>query len=139
MAKLIQQYDFRQCELPAVLFDIKVHQKDIDNMVHKAAEHFLTIENENNGIIRGDIVAVSLKSDDPMYNSDCERFTVGKGFFCLPIEDALIGKRPGECCSVCADGSTVEVCVLWDKRRIVPELTDDMACLLYTSPSPRDS
>ena len=130
MARVIEQYDFTQCELPAALFDIRVHQKDIDSMVHKAAEHFLSIENEDNGIFKGDIVAVSLKSSDPFYCSECERFTVGKGFFSVPIEDSLIGRRPGECYSLSVDGSAVEITVLWDKRRIVPELTDDMAAHL---------
>ena len=130
MARVIEQYDFTQCELPAALFDIRVHQKDIDSMVHKAAEHFLSIENEDNGIFKGDIVAVSLRSSDPFYCSECERFTVGKGFFSVPIEDSLIGRRPGECYSLSVDGSAVEITVLWDKRRIVPELTDEMAAHL---------
>ena len=130
MAKLIKVYDFKQCELPEPLFKITIKQKDIDHMVFKAAEHFLTIEDRTDEIQEGDIVAVKIKSDDAFVASECERMTVGKGYFSPEIEEALMGKKKGDSFGMTVDGAHAEIDVLWVKRRVVPELNDEMAAKL---------
>ncbi len=130
MAKVLNLFDFTKAELPDVLFQLKVHQKDLDQKIYKAAEHFLTIEDQSDEIQKGDIVAVKVDSKDPMLCSDCDRFNLGKGFYSEEIEAALLGKKTGDTISAKMADSPVEVTVLWHKRRIVPELTDDMAARL---------
>ena len=138
MVKVLKLFDFKKCELPDVLFDIKVKQEDIDFEIRKAAEHFLTIEQQDGPIENGDIVAVKIVSEDILLASECERLSVGKGFFSKDIETALVGKKKGETFSVTVDGSQdgsqdgsdgtkAEVTVLWVRRRVVPKFTDEMA------------
>ncbi len=130
MARLVKMYDFKQYDLPDALFQIKVYQKDVDQMLFKAEEHFLTIEEQMGEIQKGDIVAVCIKSEDKLLTSDCERFSVGKGFFSEEIEQALIGKKKGDIFTTEVDGKKAEITVLWSRRRIVPQLTDEMAAKL---------
>ena len=138
MVKVLKLFDFTKCELPDVLFDIKVKQEDIDFEIRKAAEHFLTIEQQDGPIENGDIVAVKIVSEDILLASECERLSVGKGFFSKDIETALVGKKKGETFSVTvngsqdgsqdgSDGTKAEVTVLWVRRRVVPKFTDEMA------------
>ena len=127
MVKILKLYDFRNCELPDVLFQIKVKQKKIDEKIFKAAEHFLTIEDCDDEIKTGDIVALKIDSDDSFVQSECERLSVGKGFFSEDVEKELIGKKQGDTFNACLNDSKAEITVLWVKRRMVPELTDEMA------------
>ena len=138
MVKVLKLFDFKKCELPDVLFDIKVKQEDIDFEIRKAAEHFLTIEQQDGPIENGDIVAVKIVSEDILLASECERLSVGKGFFSKDIETALVGKKKGENFTVTvngsqdgsqdgSDGTKAEVTVLWVRRRVVPKFTDEMA------------
>lgn len=138
MVKVLKLFDFTKCELPDVLFDIKVKQEDIDFEIRKAAEHFLTIEQQDGPIENGDIVAVKIVSEDILLASECERLSVGKGFFSKDIETALVGKKKGENFTVTvngsqdgsqdgSDGTKAEVTVLWVRRRVVPKFTDEMA------------
>lgn len=130
MAKIVKLFDFTLCDLPDVLFQIKVHQKDIDQMLVKASEHFLTIEEQTGEIQKGDIAAICIKCEDKFLCSDCERLSVGRGFFSEEIEQALIGKKKGDTFTTEVEGTSVEITVLWNKRRIIPELTDEMAARL---------
>ncbi len=130
MTKVTKLYDFTQCELPDSLFNIKIHQKDIDKEVITAAEHFLTLEEQDGEIIAGDIVAVSVKSADELMNSDCDRFVIGKGFYSDEVENALLGKKKGDTVSVKYNDADADITVLSVVRRIVPELTDEMAAKL---------
>ena len=127
MVKVLKLFDFTKCELPDVLFDIKVKQEDIDFEIIKAAEHFLTIEQQDGPIENGDIVAVKIVSEDIPLASECERLSVGKGFFSKDIESALVGKKKGETFTVTVGGTKAEVTVLWVRRRVVPKFTDEMA------------
>ena len=127
MVKVLKLYDYTQCPLPEKLFEIKIPQKKIDEKLEKAAEHFLTIEEQNGAIEKDDIVAVKIVSADPFLASECERFSVGKGFFSADIEAAVVGKKKGDVFTVTADGSQAEITVLWVRRRVVPKLTDAMA------------
>ena len=130
MVKVLKLFDFTKCELPEKLFDIRIPQKDIDFELKKAAEHFLTIEPQDGPIENGDIVAVKIVSEDAFLACDCERLSVGRGFFSKDIEAALVGRKKGDVFSVTADGSPAEVTVLWIKRRVVPQLTDEMAAAM---------
>ena len=130
MVKVLKLFDFTKCELPEKLFDIRIPQKDIDFELKKAAEHFLTIEPQDGPIENGDIVAVKIVSEDVLLACDCERLSVGRGFFSKDIEAALVGKKKGDVFSVTTDGSPAEVTVLWIKRRVVPQLTDEMAAAM---------
>ena len=130
MVKVIRLYDFKKCDLPDVLFQITVHQKDIDARIEKAAEHFLTIEDQSGEIKTGDIVAIKVESDDSFVNSECDRLSVGRGFYSEKVEQALLGKKSGETFTMDMDGTPAKITVLWVKRRVVPKLTDDMAANL---------
>ncbi len=127
MVKILELFDFTQCVLPEQLFDIKIPQKEIDKKIETAAEHFLTIEEQNDAVRKGDIVAVKIESSDSFLQSDCARFSAGKGFFSEEIEQAVIGKKKNDTLSLEVNGSPAQVTILWVKRRIVPELTDAMA------------
>lgn len=130
MVKILKLYDFKKCELPQKLFDIKIEQKSIDEKIEKAAEHFLKIEEHKGAIKDGDIVAVKIESTDSFIQSECERFCVGKGFFYREIDSNIVGKKKGETFDVEIDGVSAKVTVLWAKRRVVPKLTDAMAAEL---------
>ena len=130
MTKAIKVYDYRQCELPDILFEIKINQKDIDEKVFKAAEHFLTLEEQTGEIKKGDIAAIKIESEDKFISSECERLSVGKGYHAQEIEDALPGKKKGDVFNVTVEGTPAKITVLWDVRRIVPELDDSMAAKL---------
>ena len=127
MVKILKLYDYTQCPLPDKLFEIKIPQKKIDEKIEKAAEHFLAIEEQTGAIQKGDIVAIKMVSTDPLLASECERFSVGKGFFDKDIEAALIGKKKGDTFSDAVDNASAEITVLWVKRRVVPKFTDAMA------------
>ena len=127
MVKILKLYDYTQCPLPEKLFEIKIPQKKIDEKIEKAAEHFLAIEEQTGAIQKGDIVAIKMVSTDPLLASECERFSVGKGFFDKDIEAALIGKKKGDTFSAAVDNASAEITVLWVKRRVVPKFTDAMA------------
>ena len=130
MVKVLKLYDFTQCVLPDVLFDIKIPQKSIDEKLTKAAEHFLAIEEQEGAIEKGDIVGIKIASEDSFLASECERLSVGKGFFSKEIEAALIGKRKGDTFATEADGAQASITVLWVKRRVVPKFTDAMAAAM---------
>ena len=130
MVKVVKLYDYTMCPLPDKLFEIRIPQKKIDEKIEKAAEHFLTIEEQEGAIEKGDIVAIKIVSEDAFLASPCERLSVGKGFFSKDIEAALIGKKKGDSFSVTADGSPAEITVLWVKRRVVPKFTDAMAAAM---------
>jgi FKBP-type peptidyl-prolyl cis-trans isomerase (trigger factor) len=130
MVKVLKLYDFTQCVLPDVLFDIKIPQKSIDEKLTKAAEHFLAIEEQEGAIEKGDIVGIKIASEDSFLASECERLSVGKGFFSKEIEAALIGKKKGDTFATEADGAQASITVLWVKRRVVPKFTDAMAAAM---------
>jgi FKBP-type peptidyl-prolyl cis-trans isomerase (trigger factor) len=130
MVKVLKLYDFTQCVLPDVLFDIKIPQKSIDEKLNKAAEHFLAIEEQEGAIEKGDIVGIKIASEDSFLASECERLSVGKGFFSKEIEAALIGKKKGDTFATEADGAQASITVLWVKRRVVPKFTDAMAAAM---------
>ena len=126
MVKVLKTYDYTKCELPEKLFQIKIPQKKIDEKLKTAAEHFLTIEEVNDKIKKGDIVAIRIVSDDVLLASECERLSVGKGYFSEAIESALIGKKKDDEFTLDNNGEKSEIKVLWVRRRIVPVLTDKM-------------
>ena len=130
MVKVLKLYDFTQCVLPDVLFDIRIPQKSIDEKLTKAAEHFLAIEEQEGAIEKGDIVGIKIASEDSFLASECERLSVGKGFFSKEIEAALIGKKKGDTFATEADGAQASITVLWVKRRVVPKFTDAMAAAM---------
>ena len=127
MVKVLKLYDYTTCVLPDKLFEIKIPQKKIDDKIEKAAEHFLTIEEQEGAIKTGDIVAVKIASADSLLASECERLSVGKGFFSKDIEAALVGKKKGDSFSLTVDGTAADITVLWVRRRVVPKFTDAMA------------
>ena len=127
MVKILELYDFTKCTLPEKLFEIRIEQKKIDEKIEKAAEHFLTIADCEDEIQTGDIVAVKIESADSFLQSDCERFSVGKGFFHAEIDAAAVGKKKGDVFDVSVGGTPAHVTVLWVKRRVVPKFTDAMA------------
>lgn len=127
MVKVLRLYDYTQCSLPGKLFEIKIPQEKIDEQIERAAEHFLAIEDQMGAIQKGDIVAIKIASSDITLASECERLSVGKGFFDKDIEAALVGKKKGDMFSVTGNGSQAEITVLWVRRRVVPKFTDAMA------------
>ena len=127
MVKVLKLYDYTTCVLPEKLFEIKIPQKKIDEKIEKAAEHFLTIEEQKGAIETVDIVAVKIVSADSLLASECERLSVGKGFFSKDIEAALVGKKKGDSFSLTVDGTPADITVLWVRRRVVPKFTDAMA------------
>ena len=127
MVKVLKLFDFTKCELPEELFKIKIQQKEIDKKIEKAAEHFLTIKDQEGAIQNGDIIAVKIESHDSFIQSECERFCVGKGFFYNEIEKAAVGEKKGDAFDVSIEGMSAHVTILWAKRRIVPKFTDAMA------------
>ena len=127
MVKVLKLYDYTQCPLPEKLFEIRIPQKKIDEKIEKAAEHFLAIEEQAGAIQKGDIVAIKIVSTDPFLASECERLSVGKGFFDKDIEAALTGKKKGNTFSTAVNDASAEITVLWVKRRVVPKFTDAMA------------
>lgn len=127
MVKILKLYDFTKCELPDKLFEIKIKQKDIDDLIEKAAEHFLTIKEREGAVQKGDIAAVKIECADPVISSECERFSVGKGYFYAEIDSAVVGKKKGDVFSVNIGGTDAKVSLLWVRYRSVPEFTDDMA------------
>jgi FKBP-type peptidyl-prolyl cis-trans isomerase (trigger factor) len=130
MVKVLKLYDYTECDLPEKLFEIKIPQKKIDGKIEKAAEHFLAIADQEGAIEKGDIVAIKIASEDAFVASECERFSIGKGFFSKDIEDALIGKQKGDVFTITPDGVPAEITVLWAKRRVVPAFTDAMAAAM---------
>ena len=127
MVKVLKLYDYTQCPLPEKLFEIRIPRKKIDEKIENAAEHFLAIEEQTGAIQKGDIVAIKIGSTDPFLASECERLSVGKGFFDKDIEAALIGKKKGDTFSSAVNDASAEITVLWVKRRVVPKFTDAMA------------
>ncbi len=127
MVKILKLYDYTKCTLPEKLFEIKIPQMKIDEEIKKAAEHFLTIEEQMGTIQNGDIVAIKIASTDSFLASECERLSVGKGFFDKDIEAALIGKKKSDTFSLTVNDASAEITVLWAKRRVVPKFTDAMA------------
>ncbi len=126
MAKVIELFDYRKADLPDLLFEIKIRQESIEKGLHQAAERFLTIEPQTDDIIRNDIVAVSLESDNPRLTSECERFRTGRGFFYPQIEDQITSHKAGDTFTCTIGSDTVTVHILSVKRRIVPALTDEL-------------
>ncbi len=127
MVKVLRLYDYTHCPLPGKLFEIKIPQEKIDEQIERAAEHFLAIEDQMGAIQKGDIVAIKIASSDITLASECERLSVGKGFFDKDIEAVLVGKKKGDVFSVTQNGSQAEITVLWVRRRVVPKFTDAMA------------
>ena len=127
MIKILKLFDFKKCELPEKLFEIKIPQAKIDEKIEKAAEHFLTIEEQDGAVQNGDIAAVRIESPDSSIQSDCERFSVGKGFFYQEIDSEILGKQKGDSFSLKIGDVSAKITVLWVKRRVVPDFTDAMA------------
>ena len=88
---LVQEFDFREANVPEKMLVLKIDKADIDAGMETAAERFLTIEAAEDGIRAGDIVGLVFPDD-----GEEAWFSVGKGFFDRGTEDALLGLRQGQ-------------------------------------------
>ena len=74
----------------------------------------------------GDTVTLRTVSALPKFNKERVVVTLGRGLYDRGLEDALLGKKAGEGCTVTVRDQPVSATVLEIKRKSVPEPTDEM-------------
>lgn len=135
--KLMKLYDFRSLKLPEKLLEITVDTERLDKAVAEAAGRFLTIEMTDGGIKEGDFVVVETAPADEGDNGADYRdraeivpghiqVNIGKGFYDFKWEQSLVGKKTGEQVMLPKRGKNQPGTIMQVKRRVYPELTDDI-------------
>lgn len=118
-------YDFNKVIIPEELFNIEISKEVIMNAVDRLAKKYLTIEEVYDGIVQGDVIAVSLESNIPGYNKNTQ-ISVGRGFYNKEFEDALIGMKKGDSKDICVRENAVTTKIVSVKRRMIPAVTDEI-------------
>ncbi len=128
--QLLQEFDFREAEVPEKLLSLQVKQSEIDRMMVDVAMQYLTIAPVQGGICKGDIVRISWP-DPAAENGKAEvQISVGRNFLDAETEQQLLGHKAGETAEMPVKGVMRQVTVLSVKRRNIPPLTDDMVAKL---------
>ena len=118
-------YDFNKVIIPEELLNIKIGKEVVINVVARLARKYLTIEEVYDGIVQGDVIAVSLESNIPGYNKNAQ-ISVGRGIYNKEFENDLIGMKKGDSKDICMRGTPVTTKIISVKRRMIPAVTDEM-------------
>lgn len=118
-------YNFNNVIIPEEILNIEIDNLVIMNVVDRLAKKYLTIEEVYDGIMQGDVIAVSLESNIPTYNKNTQ-ISVGRGFYNKKFEDELIGMKKGDSKDICLGGNPVTTKIVSVKRRMIPAVTDEM-------------
>lgn len=125
-SKVEKVYDFKTVNVPYEAFKVKIDEKDIKSSLYdEAKKHTVTVDAEDE-VRRGDRVTLELQSNLDKFNKKNIPVVVGMGLFNRELEDKLQGMKKNEAASLNIGGSPVTVKVLHIKRKIVPDLTDEM-------------
>lgn len=120
---LLQEFDFREANVPEKLLGLSVSAASIEQGIADAALRFATIAPAADGIQVGDFVRISYP--DASGEEQQAQFTAGRHFFDQSLEDALLGMTCGQRAVLSVRGQTVPVTVCSVKRRHIPPLTDE--------------
>ncbi len=104
-------------------------EEDVDESVKKAltkGKLVLTELGEDAEIQAGDVVLLHTESGLSKFNKAKVPVTVGAGLYDNELEQAIIGLKVGDCKTVAVKNTPVSVKILQIKRKIVPELTDEL-------------
>lgn len=128
--QLLQEFDFRQAEIPDKLFSLQIKQSDIDDTMAQITAQYITIQPVQDGICKGDIVRISWPDPAAESGTAETQISVGRNFLDTETERQLLGHRAGETAEMPVKGVLRQVTVLSVKRRIAPALTDAMVAEL---------
>ncbi len=120
---LLQEFDFREADVPEKLLVLSVSAASIEKGLADAALRFATIAPAADGIQAEDFVRISYP--DEAGEVQQAQFAVGRHFFDLSLEDALLGMTCGQSAELSVRGRTAPVTVCSVKRRHIPPLTDE--------------
>ena len=74
----------------------------------------------------GDTLTLRTTSELPKFNKERVTVSIGRGLYDKGLEEALVGKKAGESCTVTIKDKPVAATILEIKRKTAPEPTDEM-------------
>ena len=126
---IITLLDFKEVPLPEKLLEIPLKTSLVDVGMKEMAERFLTIEEADDEIRQGDIVVFEVleaEKEEERYL----RINIGKNFYDEAWEQSVIGSRKGQEVMLPDEGAHRKAVVCQMKRRILPEITDELVTRL---------
>ena len=126
-SRVLRAADYRGTELEVPRFqpDYEAVEKEFERLARRNAGWA-----EGGAASAGDIAECRLESSLPRFSKERVRVVVGSGMFDRRVEDALLGRMPGESFALELDGAAVSVSVLSVKNRVAREPDDSMAAAL---------
>ncbi|MGY4797217.1 hypothetical protein ACVNNN_19865 [Lysinibacillus fusiformis] len=110
--------------------DISDQMVEIENQIINSISKLLNKHSEykktNDGVKVGDLVNLKLKSTNTKFNKENLPVVVGTGLFDKGFEELLINFIPTKKYMINFNGDEIEVTITEIKRKILPELTNDL-------------
>lgn len=120
-------YDYKSVNVSSEQLKIKIDKKIIEKELNKLAKKYAETVEADDAIRKGDQIDAKLESNQKKFNKENVPVVVGMGLFNKELEDKLVGMRKNESSTISIDGTTVIVKILNVKRKIIPNVTDEMA------------
>lgn len=124
-SKLIKLADFKGMEVELDTLGTPMNEEKIQGILNKLAKGKVSISHVDI-IEKGDVVTLDLTSDEGKFNKRNLPVTVGIGLFNSELENQIIGMRKDESQTLNIKGNDVIVEVKSVKRRIIPEITNEL-------------
>lgn len=119
-------YDYKSVNVSSEQLKIKIDKKIVEKELNKLAKKYAETVEADDAIRKGDQVIAKMESNQEKFNKENVPVAVGIGLFNKSLEDKLIGMKKNESNTFNFDGITVTVKILSIKRKIIPNVTDEM-------------
>lgn len=122
-SKAIEVFDFKKVNIPDQLDEVEREvNQTLEKLTNKHAK-FVDVEDQ---VKAGDIVTLDLESTSEKYNRRNLPIVVGAGLFNKVFEEQLLNQHPNKTSIIKLNGDDIKVIVTKIKRKIMPELTDEL-------------
>lgn len=124
-SQLIKLADFKEIKIEVDTLGTPMSEEKIQGLLSKLAKRNIIIADADR-IEKGDIVTINLTSVEEKFNKKNLPVTVGIGLFNLDLENKLLAMVKDESRILDINGIEVKVEVKSVKRRIIPEITNEL-------------
>lgn len=129
-SKLTRLADFKEMDISKEMANVEMDPMEIQKSLTKIVKKYVVMKDADS-VQKGDFVTVDLKSDEKRYNKIDVPINIGSGLFDLEFETNVVDIKKGENRDIKINGFDVNVTVKSIKRRVVPEITDEMIMDLH--------
>lgn len=128
-SKAIRIFDFHDIDVGQYAEPFSMSEEELEGKLKKLLlRHAETIDADM--IEADDIVTIDTVSETPRFNKKGVQLKAGRGLYSRELEAELMGMRVGEEKAVTIPEGEVTVTVISVKRKVLPELTDEIAASL---------